>query len=49
MALYIGNNKIASLSQKIDPDKVGDGLSVDNNGRLQIDPGQLAEVLGEAI
>ena len=49
MALYLGNKKIASLSQTITPDMVGNGLSVGSDGKLMLDPAQVAETLGDII
>lgn len=49
MALYIGNRKIAALSQTISPDYVGDGLSVDNGGKLQIAWEDLVGILANMI
>ena len=49
MALYLGNRKIAALSQTINPEKLGDGLSVDTEGKLVIDPASLGDVLADSI
>lgn len=48
MALYIGNRKVAALSQTINPGKVGGGLRV-SDGILKVAPGDLMGLLGETI
>ena len=45
MALYLGNNKIASLSQTINPEMVGDGLSVGTDGKLNVVGERLIQIL----
>ena len=42
MSFYIGNQKIASLSQTINQDSVGNGLEVQENGKLNVLPGEIA-------
>lgn len=49
MALYIGNNKIASLSQTINPEMLGDGLSVGTDGTIQIVGNQILQIINNTI
>lgn len=49
MALYIGNRKIASNSGSggIGPNSIGDGLQINDDGKLEIDLSSIAELLSQ--
>ena len=50
MALYIGNRKIASLTQNFDPNMVeGPELSVSDIGKLQAVPAEIMKSIGDII